>query len=203
MQRIGIFGGTYNPPHIGHLNIVNEFIKKYELSKVLIIPTYTPPHKESPYLASAEERVEMCKMTFSDEIFDISEIEIARKGKSYTYDTLCELSECYEDSKLYLLVGDDMLLTFHEWKNPKGILDLCTVVAAVRSDSVTEQALLDYMSEKYPNEYARGAFELLRMEPLELSSTEIRDRLADGRSIKGLVTPMTQEYIENRGLYHA
>lgn len=203
MQKIGIFGGTYNPPHVGHLNIVNEFIRKYELSKVLIVPTYTPPHKESAYLASAEDRVEMCKRTFSDKVFEISDIEIARKGKSYTYDTLCELTSHYKDAKFYFLVGDDMLLTFHEWKNPKGILDLCTVVAAVRSNSLTEKALLDYIVGRYPEEYERGSFELLHMEPLPLSSTTVREKLAHGESIDGLVTPMAQEYIENRGIYHA
>ncbi len=203
MQKIGIFGGTYNPPHVGHLNIVNEFIRKYELSKVLIIPTYTPPHKATSYLASAEDRIEMCKCTFSDEVFEISNIETLRRGKSYTYDTLCELTSRYVDAKFYFLVGDDMLLTFHEWKNPRGILDLCTVVAAVRSNDLTEKVLLDYVTERYPKEYESGAFELLHMEPLELSSTTVREKLARGESIEGLVTSRTQEYIENRGLYHA
>lgn len=203
MQKIGIFGGTYNPPHVGHLNIVNEFIRKYELSKVLIIPTYTPPHKESSYLASATDRIEMCKRTFSDEVFEISDIEIQRRGKSYTCDTLRELTEDYPDAKFYFLVGDDMLLTFHEWRNPEDILDLCTVVAAVRSDDLTETVLLDYIMEKYPDEYNKGAFELLHMEPLPLSSTVIRNSITEGKSIDGLVTSDTKKYIEDRGLYHA
>ncbi len=203
MQKIGIFGGTYNPPHVGHLNIVNEFIRKYDLSKVLIIPTYTPPHKESPNLALPEDRIEMCKRTFSDKVFEISNIEILRKGKSYTYDTLCELKKRFADAKFYFLVGDDMLLTFHEWKNPEKILDLCTVVAAVRSDDLTEKVLLDYITERYPEEYESGSFELLYMEPLKLSSTTVRKKTACGESIDGLVTSETQKYIENRGLYHA
>lgn len=203
MQKIGIFGGTYNPPHVGHVNIVREFIRKYDLSKVLIIPTYTPPHKISPNLASAEDRLEMCRRTFVDEIFEISDIEIERKGKSYTYDTLCELCSHYEDADFYFLVGDDMLTTFHEWKNPKGILELCTVVASIRSNDLTNKALLDYVMQTYPEEYEAGHFEFLCMEPLDLSSTEVRETVEAGNPIGDLVTPATREYIENRGLYHA
>lgn len=203
MQRIGIFGGTFNPPHIGHLNIANEFIREYSLSKVFIIPTYIPPHKESPNLASADARMEMCELTFSDKIFEVSDIEIIRKGKSYTYDTLCELTRLYTDAQFYFLIGDDMLLTFHEWKNPMGILDLCTVVAALRHKELTEEKLIEYISTHYPDEYKCGKFELLHIEPLELSSTEVREKAANGEAIEGLVTQSTFEYIKNRGLYHA
>ncbi len=203
MQKIGIFGGTYNPPHVGHLNIVRELIRKYELSKVLVIPTYTPPHKVSLNLASAEDRIEMCKRTFSDDVFEISDVEIQRKGKSYTYDTLCELVRDYPDAKFYFLVGDDMLLSFHEWRSPEGILDLCTVVAAVRSNDLSEEVLLDYIKRQYPEHLTDGVFEILHMEPLPLSSTIVREYVACGKSIKGLVTPETEKYIEDRGLYHA
>ena len=202
MKRIGIFGGTYNPPHIGHLNIVNDFISKYNLDKVLIIPTYIPPHKTSAYLVSCEDRMEMCKRTFKDDIFEVSSLEIERQGKSYTVDTLKELIEKNQDSEFFLLIGDDMLTTFHEWRKPKEILKMCTVVSAIRSNSLSTQALIDYAEKNYPTEYKNGKFKFLYMEPIKLSSTEIRKKIASGESIKGLVSPEAYEYIESRGLYH-
>lgn len=202
MQKIGIFGGTYNPPHVGHVNIVSNFIESYAPDKMLIIPTYTPPHKISPDLASAEDRLEMCRRTFDSSVFEVSGIETERQGKSYTYDTLLELGRQNPDAKFYFLVGDDMLTTLHKWKNPEGILELCTIVAAVRSDRLTEDALREFAQEKYPDQYAQGKFEFLKMKPLELSSTVIRDKIKQGASIHNLVTPLTEEYILTRGLYN-
>lgn len=201
MEKIGIFGGTYNPPHVGHLNIVRKFAADYSLDRVLIIPTYVPPHKVSPGLAPAESRVEMCRRTFTDPGFEISTVEIDRQGRSYTYDTLRELAGIYKGAKFYFLCGDDMLTSLHYWYKPKGILKYCTVVAAVRSDKLDISDLEDYAKEYFPRELKKGKIEFMPIEPLELSSTEIRTKLKNGESVEGLVTKDTLDFITSEGLY--
>lgn len=203
MEKVGIFGGTYNPPHVGHLNIVKIFAKKYELDKMLIIPTYIPPHKDPSVLASCEDRLEMCRLTFKGEPFETSSIEIDRKGRSYTDDTLKMLKGMYKKAQFFLLVGDDMLTTLHEWKRPDDILDMCTIVASVRSDKMNVSQLEEYSKAYFPNEYREGKIQFLDITPLELSSTEIRNRIKCNESIDGLVTKETYEYIFSRGLYGA
>lgn len=201
MEKIGIFGGTYNPPHVGHLNIVSKFVAEYELDRVLIIPTFVPPHKVTPDLVPAKDRMEMCRRTFSDSIFEVSDIEIERQGKSYTYDTLIELKGLYKKAQFYFLCGDDMLLSLHTWHKPKGILDYCTIVSTVRSDDLRLEDLEAYAKEYFPAEFLEGKIQFMPIEPLELSSTEIRVKRKNGESVEGLVTPATLEYIESGGLY--
>jgi len=100
MSRIGIFGGTFNPPHIGHTRLAEHFVKELKLDRLLVIPTYQPPHKSADNLASGEDRINMCMLAFRDAV--ISPIEMNRGGKSYTYDTLAELAS--EDKKLFFLL---------------------------------------------------------------------------------------------------
>lgn len=201
MERIGIYGGTYNPPHLGHLNSVESFIEVYRLDKVLIIPTYIPPHKISSDLASCEDRLEMCRRTFKGEAFEISDIEISREGKSYTEDTLKMLKGIYKDAELYFLVGEDMLLSFHTWRRPDDILDMCTLVADVRNEGTDLSVLREYAKEFFPTEYANNKIQFLEAEPLELSSTEVRNKIKAGESVCELLTAETCEYIKSRGLY--
>lgn len=201
MRKIGIFGGTYNPPHIGHLNIAEEFIKLYVPEKVLIIPTYIPPHKEKAGSVSAAERAELCRRTFKGPFYEICDIEINRKGKSFTADTLRELSGRAPDAEFYFLVGDDMLRTLHTWREPKEILRLCRIVAAVRSDSLTTEDLFAYARQHFPEEYEYGRIQFIYTEPFPLSSTEVRSKAEAGLDIRTLVTPECYEYIKEKGLY--
>ncbi|MBQ3897887.1 MAG: nicotinate-nucleotide adenylyltransferase [Clostridia bacterium] len=201
MEKIGIFGGTFNPPHVGHLNIARTFAAEYGLDRVLIIPTYVPPHKASPGLAPAAARVEMCRRTFTDPVFEVSAIEIDRKGKSYTYDTLRQLKGMYRCAKFYFLCGDDMLMSLHRWYRPEGILKYCTVVASVRSDKLDLSDLEAYAKEFFPAKYRCGRIRFMPIKPLELSSTEIRTKIKNGESIEGLVTKDTFDFITSEGLY--
>ncbi len=201
MEKIGIFGGTYNPPHVGHLNIVSKFVEDYELDRVLIIPTFVPPHKSAPDLASSEDRIEMCKRTFRDPIYEVSAVEIDRQGKSYTYDTLRELKGMYKKAEFFFLCGDDMLMSLHTWYKPARILDLTTIVAAVRSNAYTNEDLEAYAIKHFPAEFQEGKIKLMPIEPLELSSSSIREKRKNGESIEGLVTDETLEFINDGGLY--
>ena len=189
MAGIGVFGGTFNPPHLGHLRLVRRFADRLSMSEVLIIPTYLPPHKESSELASCEDRLSMCRLMISgDKRFKISTIETDRGGKSYTYDTLKALKEIYPDDTLYFIVGSDMLRTFDSWYRPDGILELCTLCAAARDScglprAVADNVILDDMS------------------PFEISSTEIREAVEKNRDIVPFVGEAVAAYILQRGLY--
>lgn len=203
MEKIGVFGGTFNPPHTGHLHIAESFAKEYNLSKVLIIPTYIPPHKESPHLVSSNSRLEMCGYTFTDDVFEISDLEIKRRGKSYTYDTVKELKSLYPNADLFFLVGDDMLMSLHTWRRPQNILKMCTIVASTRCDEVTVKNLQDYAESNFPDEMHAGKIRFLKTKPVEISSTAIRSMLENGEPADEFLTADTLKYIVSRGLYNA
>ena len=202
LERIGIFGGTFNPPHLGHRHLAEEFRRQSSLDRILVIPSFVPPHKSAENLASGEDRMAMCRLTFPENHFCVDAAELDRGGKSYTVETLRILKERYgADSELFFLMGDDMLLYFANWRDPHEILRLATVVSAVRSNKITVSALRESARTSFPDEYRNGRFQFMEMPPLEVSSTEVRDRIREHRSIEGLVTPGVQRYIENRGLY--
>ena len=132
-MRLGIFGGTFNPPHMGHIRLVTAIADKLQLDRVLIIPASVPPHKHVLNLARSRDRFEMCRLSFEgDRRFSVSDTELRRVGKSYTYDTLCEIKREYPDAELFLIVGSDMLATFDEWYRYHDILMMCTLCAASR-----------------------------------------------------------------------
>ncbi len=202
VAKIGVFGGTFNPPHLGHLHIVTTFADTYDLDEVLIIPTYIPPHKAPVDLASGEERLELCRLAFQDPRFVISPMELVREGASYTVDTLRALKEAYgEDTELYFLVGDDMLLYLPKWKDPEELLRLAHFVSSVRSEDLTLEKLEAFAKEHYPEQYAAGRFLFMPMKPLELSSTEVRESHKKGMDISHMVTKEVADYIEEKGLY--
>ena len=197
----GIFGGSFNPPHLGHLHLAETFKQNMNLERIIILPAGIPPHKSAPDLVSGEDRVEMCERTFLAEEFEVSSLEIERKGKSYTFDTLKEIKKITGDDDLFLLIGDDMLFSFHEWKNPNEILSLATVVAGVRDIDENSASLREYAENFFPEEYKKNRFYFMEMEPFPVSSTAIREMVKKGESLKGLVTEETSEYILKRGFY--
>lgn len=199
MSNVAILGGTYNPPHFGHKRLIEAFTKKYNFDKILIIPTYTPPHKSSKDLVSSEDRLNMCKLAFKEPIFEVSDIEIKRKGKSYTYLTLKELKEKYKDANFYLIIGSDMLLSFHTWKNTSEIFDMCTVCAASREDEIGMDRLNVYTKSYFPDR----EIELIEFKPLEISSTELRKMFRENRDTSKYVDKSVLDYIKCRGLYNA
>ncbi len=195
-MKLGIFGGTFNPPHIGHLGIVTAIADSQSLDKVLIIPAATPPHKAAPDLASGEDRLEMCRLTFGvDGRFEVSDIELQRSGRSYTYDTLCQIKELYPEDELFLIVGSDMLETFNLWYRYKDILSMCTLLAAAREEDFT----IDLETVFCKTELDKVKF--INIEVTEASSTEIRRCIKDGEGADRFLTSETVQYIEKRGLY--
>ncbi|MCR5485367.1 MAG: nicotinate (nicotinamide) nucleotide adenylyltransferase [Clostridiales bacterium] len=188
MAGIGIFGGTFNPPHMGHLKLVRAFADRLSLSEVIVMPTYIPPHKEVDDLASFEDRYNMCRILFgSDDRFTVSREEYERGGKSYTVDTLTMLKDRYPDEKLYLIMGSDMLSSFDKWYRHEDILKMCTLCAASRRGEEKLGYLFGALIEEF--------------EPYEISSTEIRNKVKNGESISADVGAEVEKYIIGRGLY--
>ena len=135
-MKIAIYGGSFNPPHLGHLRVAENAVKDINPDLLLIIPDNIPPHKElSTNAPSAEIRLEMCRIAFKDiKCAEISDIELNRGGRSYTYDTLIQLHEMYPQSEFVLIIGKDSMDSFYTWHRPEDILKLCTLYVAPRPD---------------------------------------------------------------------
>ena len=197
MKKIAVYGGSFDPPHKGHRLLAENLAKACDAQKVIVIPAALSPFKSSSS-ASAQERLEMCKLLFNDSLFDVSDIEISRGGKSYTVETLRMIKEMHPDSRLYLFMGDDMFLSFNRWYKYKEICELATIVCACRSGKA---GLLDEMRSFAEREIGLSGNEIIicEAEPIEISSTELRG--ADDEMKKRYLDAKVFDYIKKRGLY--
>lgn len=195
-RRVGIFGGTFNPPHVGHVSAARAFLEQAKLDELIIMPAFIPPHKEFDGLVSCEARLDMCKIAFSEiPNTRVSDLEIARKGKSYTYLTLEELTS--DDTELYFLCGTDMILTMDNWKNPEIIFSLANICYIRRESDEEKTALIAEKCREYREKY--GAIALpIDAEVIEISSSEIRDDLDNAH---GYLSAGVIDYINKAGLY--
>lgn len=199
MTRIGIYGGTFSPPHNGHLRAARAFMEQMWLDFLYVIPTAVPPHKEMEVPVSAQDRLEMCRLAFSGmEGVYVSDMEIQRGGRSYTVDTLRELSG--EDRRLFLLCGTDMVLTLDSWRSPEEIFRLCYPVYIRRDDDRSLDAALIAKIAQYHRDYGKVVRKIVT-EPLVLSSQEVRAALREGRDISQMVPPAVKKYIADNHLY--
>ena len=196
MKKIAIYGGSFDPPHKGHKLLAENLASVCGAEKVIIIPTALSPFKNSSS-ATAEDRLDMCKLFFKEALFSISDIEIKRGGKSYTVDTLAQIKEENPDAELFLFMGDDMLLSFDKWYCYQEILRLATIVCACRTENLEE---LQNMKSFVKNVLkAEERVIICESVPFEISSTEIRSSLKDGVN-KGLSEEI-YNYIAAKGLY--
>lgn len=192
-MKIGIFGGTFNPVHNGHVNLVKNFRKKLKLDKVLVIPTANPPHKQAENLVSGQDRINMCNLAFGN-LAEVSDVEISRGGKSYTVETLEELKKIYKEDDFYFLVGSDMLLSFKRWYRWEDILGMCTLCATDRNN---EESCKD-ADEDFFNKIIFCNFD-----KFVISSSEIREKLKSGDDVSSLLSEEVIDYIKEKGLYNA
>ncbi len=194
-MKIGIFGGTFNPPHLGHLCLAKQAKEKLGLDKLLIMPACVPPHKEAPDLASAKDRMEMCSLGFGfDPCVEVSSIEIERGEKSYTVETIIQLEGIYPDADFYLIIGSDMLESFTRWYRWEDIFEKTFICAASRKKGFKPD--LGCFTEEQKKKII-----FIEYEPVEVSSSEVRKRISQGESVQGLISPQTERYIMLRGLY--
>ena len=196
MMRIAVYGGSFDPPHKGHKLLAKNLAAFCGADKVLVIPTAMSPFKSSSS-ATPLDRLEMCKIAFPEELFEVCDIEIMRGGKSYTIDTLKQVKALYPNSELYLFMGDDMLLSFERWYKYEEILQTCTLVAACR---VHDSDKLSQMQEYIKNlPQGEQRVMLCSCEPFEVSSTQIRAGLRVGEKFG--IDEGVYSYISSRGLY--
>lgn len=198
-MRVGIYGGTFSPVHNGHVAAARAFMEQMWLDILYVIPTGVTPHKVMKGDATAKDRLEMCRLAFADmEGVIVSDLEMRREGKSYTVDTLREL---YDPSgRLFFLMGTDMLLTLDRWREPEEIFRLCYPVYIRRE---ADAALDDRIVEKITAYHQRFGKMVPRIvaPAIELSSSEVRETVAGGRSIHDMVPPAVARYIEENHLY--
>jgi nicotinate-nucleotide adenylyltransferase len=199
-MKIGIYGGTFDPPHIGHINACKSFLEKIDMDVLYVIPTFLPPHKEIASDVSAVDRLEMCKIAFSSlsKKVTVSDIELARQGRSYTADTIKHFKCLYENNEIFFLCGTDMLLTLDMWYNPKYIFDNATIVHVRRADD--QDILISRKIEEYQNKFDAKIIDL-QSNIIEISSTEIRNTVRKCHETVELLSEQVYQYIINRGLY--
>ena len=153
-MRIGIYGGTFAPPHIGHVSAAQAFMTQMKLDILYVIPAGIPPHKEIAADDDPKHRLRMCELAFAGvEGVIVSDCELRRQGKSYTVDTLRELHEQYPDDELWFFMGTDMFLTFHKWYRPEEIARYAGLCAFGRSESDSEELFAvqrDYLQKTFP-----------------------------------------------------
>jgi nicotinate-nucleotide adenylyltransferase len=196
--RIGILGGTFNPPHLGHLVCAQEAYLQLHLDRVMVIPARIPPHKPVEDEPGAAHRLELCRLAFQrdESRFAVSDLEIRREGTSYTVDTLQELHSSEPDTELYLIVGADIAAGLPKWRDPERVLSLATLAVAQRPGTgpeAVERALAELQGAK------RARF--FDMPEIGISSTMLRNRVREGQPIRYLTTDAVGGYIARHNLY--
>ena len=198
-MKLGVFGGTFSPPHKGHVNAAACFQKTFALDKLLVVPAASPPNKAGDEILSARHRVRMCELAFAGiPGCEVSDLELRRGGTSYTYLTLTELAAKGRD--LYLLMGSDMFFTLSTWRNPETILRLATVVAAGRLTDPEEGEVLKKTRERLLAEFG-GDIRLLDNPVTEVSSTFLREKIASAADTSEWLSAPVRQYIEKEKLY--
>jgi nicotinate-nucleotide adenylyltransferase len=197
--RLGIFGGTFDPPHIGHLLVAVDALESLSLDRMLVIPAAAQPLKTTtPTLATPQHRLEMTRLTFAgDPRFEVSETEIARPGLSYTVDTLEQLADERRHDELVLLLGRDAIGLFDRWKRPERILELARLAVLERADTEVSAAV----ANRYRDVVTRTGATVVTTRRVDVSSTEIRHRLREGLSVNGFVVEQVEQYITENELY--
>lgn len=187
MKKVGILGGTFNPPHIGHLIVANEVYQALALDEVRFMPNAIAPHKEVEHALTNEQRLDMVECAIKNySQFTIEPFEVDRGGVSYTYDTMCALRMREPDVQFYFIIGGDMIDSLHTWYRIEELINL-----------------VQFVGVKRPGTNAQTSYSVLMVDvpEINLSSTLIRNRLRTGRTLEFLVPPPVEAYIRKEGLY--
>lgn len=199
-KRIAVMGGTFDPIHYGHLVTAEATRDKFELEKVIFVPTGTPPHKEYRKVSSRENRYLMTILaTITNPYFEVSDIELKREGYTYTVDTLKKIMEIHgEDTQIYFITGADAVMEILAWKNVEQVLNMCKIVSAYRPGYDINQ----FRNKVFEIEriYKNKVY-LIEVPALAISSTDIRYRIKNNRTIKYLLPEQVENYVLKKGLY--
>ncbi|MBE6599320.1 MAG: nicotinate (nicotinamide) nucleotide adenylyltransferase [Ruminococcaceae bacterium] len=198
-RRTGLFGGTFAPPHLGHLHAAETFLSEMALDELIIMPTFIPPHKEHSAGDTPELRFRMCRSMFGAlPRTVVSDYEIRREGVSYTVNTLEHLMEEDPEREIFLLCGTDMLLTLDTWRRAADIFSLCEIVCMPRYDGSLKEVIrkADGYSERFGKKVT-----ILSEDPFVLSSTEVREKIRQRSDLSEFLSQDVIEIIKNEGLY--
>lgn len=196
-MRIGIYGGSFNPPHNGHVMLANKLQQELSLDRIIIIPSNISPQKDNNGHIDPLHRLQMCRLAFDAPCFTVSDCEINRGGKSYTVDTLAFLRTCYPDADFTLFMGSDMLLSFHTWYRWRDILNECEVCAVSRQQEDSPEEMRRYVAEELQSDRVT----VFDCPPFAVSSSEIREKLGRGEDCKALLPETVFTYIKEHQLY--
>jgi nicotinate-nucleotide adenylyltransferase len=196
MERIGIYGGTFNPPHIGHIRAAEYAVKELQLDRLLVIPSRISPHKQLPKDSpTPQQRLEMLKIaTAGLPNMEVSDLELNREGTSYTYQTVQQVRQMYPDAKIYLLMGTDMFLSFHSWRNPELITRDAALAVFYRGDKNEVDAINSRVAE------VEWEVELIENPIIDISSTQLRRMLVFGCA-DSFLPQGVGDYIRSHGFY--
>jgi len=197
-MKIGVLGGTFNPIHNSHIYLAQQYAQQLGLDRVVIVPSFIPPHKKAENLVSGEDRYNMCCLATGDlPLFHVTRFELEQKGKSYTYKTLRHILEKYPGSELFLIIGADMFITMQDWRLAPEIFKMATICGGQREEG--EQTMLDIHKQVLETKGARCM--IINLEAKPLSSTQVREMIAAGENPDELIHPDVWSYIIERGLY--
>lgn len=198
-KKLGIMGGTFDPIHNGHMKTAEFVFRQLELEKIIFIPANIAPHKIGMEFAPAADRLAMTTLAVEgNQHFSVSDMELTRNGISYTYDTVKALKEYYgEDYELFFIIGADSVVGLDTWIKVREIMQLCKFVAATRPGfAPTVDKVIEYFGD-----LGRTRIQWLNTPEMDISSTNIRQRIRLGQSISGLVPKRVEQYIYQKGLY--
>jgi nicotinate-nucleotide adenylyltransferase len=220
-MQIGLFGGTFNPIHRGHLWAASEVIKRFNLDQIFLIPVALPPHKTPGAVANADDRLEMIDLAIGDlPGLTLSDVELHRPGPSYTIDTVRHFKNTFaDDSRIYLIMGLDAFLEINTWKSYAELLEQIAFIVMARPNGdcpdanqgwkVLENYLKSTLSADYEFLTARGCYTsegkqpiyIVDIDAMDISSTKIRHNIKTKKAIENLVPPRVAEFIQSKGLY--
>ena len=193
-MKVCLFGGTFDPPHLGHLIIAQTIFEAENFDQIVFVPAYQPPHKNGMKISPVDQRLEMLKIAISENPnFIMSDLEIQRKGLSYSIDTIIDYKKQsnLNSDELFYLMGSDSLKQFKKWKDTKKIIDECRVIVAIRPG---------FRPSDIPN-WILAKIQFASIPRIEISSTTIRDRWIDNKTIRYMVTESVWQYINKNKLY--
>jgi len=194
--RIALFGGTFDPVHYGHLRLAEEAREAAGLERVLFVPAHMSPFRQQEPISLPRHRIDMARLAIADNpAFEVSELEIQRGGVSYTVNTVAALRAAYPDAELYLILGADALKGFPNWHQAEAIAQECCLLVGMRPN-YDLQAVLEHLPDAI-----RARVQPVPMTPLDISASDLRQRIRTGRSIRYLTPPDVIEYIQQHRLY--
>lgn len=200
-MRTAIFGGSFNPVHKGHVNLVRETAEKNALDRVFVVPTYVSPFKKNSdvFVADGKDRIEMCRLAFRELLYvTVSDYEIKKGGVSYSVDTVTHFRESFPEDELFFIMGSDMLLSFDRWYRYKDILKMCSLIAASRE---SEGCDLDELKRKSDELSALGKVIVTEISAFPVSSSEIREKILKNCDISCYMDKNVVKYINSGKIY--